>query len=64
MNKEADDWDKSTRTGSNFPWGGILAGVGRMVFYSFLLVCSLVVLGVLLLAMFGLADSEPLGDYF
>ncbi len=64
MNNDCDDWDKSTRTGNSFPWGGILAGVGRMVFYFFLLTCLLVVLATLLVAVFSLADNEPAGDYF
>jgi hypothetical protein len=64
MTEEDNDWNKSTRTGNSFPWGGILAGVGRMVFYLFLLMCSLVVLGMLLAAVLGLADTEPIGDYF
>lgn len=64
MSKNRSGLNKLARTGNSFPWGGIFAGVRRMIFYTFLLVCLLGVLGAILLAAFSLSDNEPVGDYF
>ena len=64
MNKTQRDQNKPIRYGNAFPWVGILAGVWRMVFYLFLVVCLLAVLGTIVLAVFALADNEPVTDRF
>ena len=65
MNKHLPDQSKPIRYGNTFPWAGILAGLKRMIVYSFLVVCLLVVLGItrLFVAEF-FVDNEPIGDYF
>lgn len=65
MNKYPHDHGKPIRYGNAFPWAGVLAGVKRMVFYSFLVVCLLVALGVVGLAVVALfADNEQVIDRF
>jgi len=65
MSKPYHDQSQPIRHGNAFPWKGILAGVGRMMFYSFLCVCLVVVvLGVIVLLGAALVDNEPVGDYF
>ena len=59
---------KPTRYGNAFPWKGMLAGVGRMVWYLLLLAGLVLVLGAIALGVFGaingVVDKEPVGDYF
>lgn len=58
--------DEPTRLGNSFPWVGILQGVGRMVFYVFLLACALLVLGAvaaLLLSVLTQNDTEVMGQF-
>ena len=65
MNKTQRDQNKPIRYGNAFPWAGILAGVWRMVFYLFLVVCLLAALGgIIVLAVFALGDNEPVTDRF
>ena len=65
MSEPFDDQSKPIRHGNDFPWLGILAGVGRMMFYAFLSVCLVVVvLGLIVLLGAALVDNEPVGDYF
>jgi hypothetical protein len=59
---------KPIRVGNAFPWKGILAGVGRMVCYLFLLAGLVLVLGAIVVwvvgAIDGVSDKEPVEDYF
>ena len=59
---------KPVRYGNAFPWKGMLAGVGRMVWYLLLLAGLVLVLGAIALGVFGVisgvVDKEPVGDYF
>jgi hypothetical protein len=65
MSKLHHDQRQPIRHGNAFPWKGILAGVGRMMFYAFISACLVVVvLGVIVLLGAALIDNEPVGDYF
>ena len=65
MSKLHHDHSQPIRHGNAFPWKGILAGVGRMMFYSFLFVCLVVVVfSIIVLLGASLTDNEPVGDYF
>jgi hypothetical protein len=65
MNNDPHDHGKLVRYGNPFPWAGILAGVKRMLFYTFLVVCLLVALGIVGLVIIGLfVDNEPVVDRF
>jgi hypothetical protein len=59
---------KPIRYGNAFPWKGILAGVGRMVCYLFLLAGLVLVLGTIGVGVFGaiggVFDKETVEDYF
>jgi hypothetical protein len=65
MSELHHDQSQPIRHGNAFPWKGILAGVGRMMWYALLFVCLVtVVLGIIVLLGGLLVDSEKVGDYF
>jgi hypothetical protein len=66
MNREYDGQGEPERLGNSFPWVGIFKGVGRMLCYSFLLVCALLVVLLFLGAVAWLVipnDAEVIGQF-
>jgi hypothetical protein len=66
MSRNYNGQSEPERLGNSFPWVGILKGVGRMISYTFLLACGLIVALIVLGAIAWLLipdDTEIMGQF-